>query len=143
MPQLESKNPVAVAKKITPLICAGCKKIIATLNMALFAEVWDSKTDKIVAVYAAHKGSCDNVLEDELPEGQTTNWEEMSAAVIPARFVRTVMTTLNRMKDEPQLYTEQGFDDWKRMLLILSQYVCRETTPDERAVLEHLDDFGL
>ena len=138
------RKPVAVAKEIAPLVCASCKKDIEDLELGLYALVIEKETKQIVGVYFAHKGTCDHALEKEaVKSGRTTKWTQLSDATIPQRFMEILITTINQLRSQKGRWSAQGWDKWKKALLVMSQYAFRETSSEERKRLEVLVSIPL
>ena len=132
-----------ITSEFIPLYCASCgKELIESLNYedyhAVICRVREdntiTNTRKIIDVYCACKGKCDRELENEYFEkqGAMTSWDDLSDLMIPALFIKRVLTTMNALRLGSVEFTDDAYEKEKDFILAMSQKVLREMTEDER-----------
>ncbi len=132
-----------IIDEYVPITCEACgKDLLESLYheeyhglVASVEKVDDSSgKTKIEKIYFSCKGTCDRNLEKqcwniyETPAG----WKDLSDLVIPADFLRWILSSLNRLNSGKYEYTEDAFEKEKQLIIALSQKVFREMTENER-----------
>jgi hypothetical protein len=139
MPRSQPK-PVAITGDVKPIECCQCGEEIEDFGLGVYAEVRDSD-DHVEDVYWAHKNDCDRTLEAKARrQGHSTRWEDLSDMIIPREFLKAIMASMNRQREDER-WSDQAFDKWKKLLILLAQYVVRPTTSTEREALEMIDSL--
>jgi Restriction endonuclease len=124
-----------------PIECKKCgKELIESLNQehynAVICRVVSSEDNfkKIIDVYWACKGECDRSLESYYYSNHSaiTRWQDISDLVIPVIFANWILSTMNRLRQSPEQYTDEAFKKEKQFILAMCQKVLREMTDDER-----------
>lgn len=131
-----------------PLKCHVCEKDILQemyyktyTGLIAYAEEMNFREDKTLItykfIYWACKGKCDKKLERYYYDkhGLTTSWTDIGDLVIPALFIKFILTTLNQLHSKKYKYDGDTFKKEKEFILALSQKVLRETTDEERQIV--------
>jgi hypothetical protein len=99
------------------------------------------------AVYWACK-DCDYSIERKiiLVDKKGTGWEDIGDLVIPAFFIKWILSIMNGIERKISRFSPQAYSDLKYFIMAISQKVMREMTESEKqrfkSLLE-LDAFGL
>ena len=137
-----------VLDEYLPIVCDVCGK---DLLEALYREDYNGLVAQVVRhekvtgtptvekMYFACKGKCDKQLDKACFEEfhEVAGWEDLSDLIIPAEFLRWIISTLNRMRDGEK-YTDDAFTKEKHLIMALSQKVFREMTERERERFQDL-----
>ena len=125
-----------------PLKCKCCKtdllkKLYESTYTGLIAFVinnkeinstYDNETVQIIDdIYWACKGECDRSLELK-----NTGWEDIGDLVIPAYFVKWVLSIMNNIENGTHRYSPLAYFKLKEFIMALSQKVMREMTENEK-----------
>lgn len=127
-----------VMDEYQPLYCKLCGK---DLLIELFKEgcggniVYAHNTNKhkIESVYCVCSKDCDKTYERDLylSKGYITKWHSLKDLLIPVEFLRYIITSMNRIRDGLDTYTEEAYVQKKEILIKLSQRILRYTTSSE------------
>lgn len=132
-----------IANEYIPLKCKNCNKDILeemyekSYNAIIsFVTKRDQENSRvhIQDIYWACKGECNRELEKYYWDKyqSTTKWEDISDLIIPSLFLRWIMGTLNNLRSERWVYSDEAFDKGKDFIMALSQKVFREMTKEEK-----------
>ncbi len=128
-----------ITSELIPLECEHCgKELIESLNNETYGAVVchvisNDDSEKIIDIYWACKGTCDTKLEEKYHrQSATTAWEDITDLVIPAMFLRWVLTSMNQMRENPEMYSDEAYKKHKHFIMAMSQKVLREMTEDEK-----------
>jgi len=135
--------------KYIPLECASCGKDIlqelssidyrAVIALANNGDQSDGAIH-VEDVYWACKGECDRTFEGSLYEtrGLITGWEDISDLLIPAWYMKWILTIINELHSGSYKYSEPAWKKMKEFILAMGQRVLREMTDNERKRVVHL-----
>lgn len=140
---LDNKRSANIFNKYEPLLCEACGKDL--LDPSLVADYHGNvifayerefyeKTGKIkyVRIYCACKGKCDTTLERKMYEqNYGTSWNDISDVIIPINYLKFIMGVINRMRSGEDVYTDEAFDQLKKIILDLGQVTLREQSAKE------------
>lgn len=121
-----------------PLLCEVCKKdILLELykdgkgGNIIYAKNTTSR--QIENVYCVCLGSCDRYLEKKLfaTRRLITAWHSLSDALIPANYLRFVISVMNGLKKDVNKYTDEAYEQEKDIIIKISQRVLRFTNNQE------------
>ena len=139
-----TSKPVQVAQVYEPLACERCGNDLLEVDFGILAlaRPWrggdPSNRRCISRVYWACAGRCDEEMEAIYShEGYYTDWELIADLSIPDVFLSWFIEIVNRINEgnvEPE-----AFEKIKLFILMMSQMVMRETTPEERERLQDLN----
>jgi hypothetical protein len=136
----EHPRPANLFDQYEPLSCKYCGKdlLLNRDNHGVIVFVRDlsvTHVEKIVAIYWACKGQCDELLEKSYKGYGTAGWEDISDLMIPGKYVQWLMAHLNRLRCNADEYTDEAFSDLKKFLLRVAQIVIR---PQSKKQVERL-----
>ncbi len=100
-------------------------------------------SEHIHDVFSVCKGPCDDMRSRNLKEGFYTNWQDIGDIIIPAKFIKWTLATLNLIKSGQNTYEDIAFKKEKEFIITISQKVMREMTQEERNRIGTLNDYGL
>ena len=144
------KEPSNLLTEYVPLKCNKCGRDLLNRNVledydgvVVFVEDIEyfrlnyPKT-KFVDIYFACKGTCDEDLEDyHFKLGRTNGWEDISDLIIPYKFLQFLMSIMNRIRAEEDIYTDEAFEKLKDFIIALSQIVMKnQSEEDIKRILE-------
>ena len=130
-----------ITSQYEPLSCEVCgkdllRKLMVTENAGNLVYVEDMAAGpptKYYAVYAVCRGECDDVIQDRAKAmKRMTGWKSLQDLIIPVEFLRYVLTTVNRIRDGNDVYTDEAYAQEKAIMISLAQKVLRMTTERER-----------
>lgn len=136
-------GPSLIYGKYYPLKCEVCgkdliKKGVADNYQGIVALALDmdyfNKTDgeeKITQVYCACKGKCDRIMESRCTGNVITKWQDISDLTIPYQFLNWVMGILNQIREGKVIYTDEAFEQIKKVTLNIAQVVMRQPSVKE------------
>ena len=152
-----------VFNKYLKLECRQChkdllKRIYEDTYTGLIAFVFEYKDIKnekgenvkveiIEDVYWACKGDCDARIDHHIKGTlkKYTGWEDIGDLVIPAHFVKWVLSVMNGIENGTSKYTPDAYKKLKYFIMAISQKVMREMTEKERErfkTLMEIDAYG-
>lgn len=135
----ETKPIHLVCDEYQPLLCEVCSKdLLLELYTGkrggniIFAH--KSSSRQYEHIYAVCAGRCDKYLEEKLfsTEGLITAWCSLSDITIPINYLRHIFSTMNRIRENIDSYTDEAYSQEKDILLKLAQKVLRYTNNQER-----------
>jgi len=111
-----------------PILCDVCGK---DLLEELYSEQYTSVIAQAIKrdlsnhrhyvhdVYFACKGPCDQKLDKHFWDNHecTTSWEDIGDLMIPSMFLRWVLTTMNQIKSEEYVYSENAYKKEKQFIM--------------------------
>lgn len=126
-----------------PLECCVCgKDLLESMftesykGLVAYLERYDKSDEKyhVEEIYFACKGECDEKKRTQLFEKYQTvaGWKDLSDLIIPADFIKYIITTMNQLHSGRYIYSEQARKKEKELFIALSQKVLREMTDKER-----------
>jgi len=101
----------------------------------------------IDSVYWACK-ECDYSIERKVAivDKKATGWEDIGDLVIPAFFIKWILSVMNGIEQKTSRYSPQAYKDLKYFIMAISQKVMREMTESEKnrfkSLLE-LEAYGI
>ena len=129
----EKFSPSNILSEYSPLSCDFCGVDLLThkkYNLGLIAFVLQSDTNLVIDIYWACKGTCDKTLDRKYP-GYITSWEDISAIMIPSKYLSWICAILNRMRDGDDVYTVEAFEKLKKFLICLGQMVLKNQSEED------------
>ena len=149
-----------VFNKYLSLECKHChkdllKRIYEYEYTGLIAFVYDYKKTEnekgeeisyeiIDDVYWACKDGCDARIDYvKHTLNKDTAWEDIGDLVMPAHFVKWVLSVMNGIENGTSKYTPDAYKKLKYFIMAISQKVMREMTEKERERFKTLMELGL
>ncbi len=130
-----------VLAEYAPIQCESCgKDILLEMHKQEYTAnlVWVKRRDKetgesrIVDVYSACKGTCDQSLEAAAnKKGLTTSWHDITDLAIPPEYLRSIIAMINRIRSGDDIYEDDAFEKIKTFYIRMAQKVLRFTTEKE------------
>lgn len=128
------------------LRCDCCQKDLLDLKtlssyQGLISCVIDEK-NCIHDIYFACQ-NCNYTLENIILKeyGYITKWEDISDLIIPAWYLKFVLTFINEIHTKEVIYTDKAIKKLKHFLASLGQIVFREMTEKERERVVELQEI--
>lgn len=129
------RNPSRILSEYMPLKCAVCgTDLLAPENSdhGIVGFVTDPATHKCSCCYTACRGSCDYKLDAYYAaDGQYTGWNDINDLLIPTVFLQKNMAIINQLHDGYLDFDDKGLEDYKSILIAISQYVFRQQSDAE------------
>lgn len=141
-----------ILDKYVPLNCKVCDKDILEemYNEQYFANYvqvysYENNINHIHDVYWACKGECDNRLNHHYRKNEKlyTNWEDIGDIVIPYKYLKWTIATLNQIESGNYVYDKTAFEKEKEFMIAMSQKTMREMTEEEKERVKTLQEFGI
>lgn len=145
------KEPSNLLTEYVPLKCNKCGRDLLHRNVledydgvVVFVEdieFYESNypKTKFVDIYCACKGTCDEDLEDyHFKLGHTNGWEDISDLIIPYKFLQFLMSIMNRIRAEEDIYTDEAFEKLKDFIIALSQIVMKNQSEEDIKRIQEL-----
>ncbi|WP_185966783.1 restriction endonuclease [Clostridium sp. HBUAS56017] len=145
--RLDDKAPSNLLNKYMPLKCACCGKDLLKRDLLedyagviVFVEesglnkgfTADFEKTKIVDIYWACKGTCDDKLTQYyINQGYVNGWEDISDIIIPYKYLQWIMSIFNRIRDEDDIYTDVAFVKLKNFIIAVSQIVFKNQSKED------------
>lgn len=150
-----------VFNQYLPLECKKCevdllKRIYEDTFTGLIAFVYKyeeietgdgniKNVEVIDDIYWACKGECDEKI-DFFIKSQTdkyTGWEDIDDLVIPAHFIKWILSVMNGIENGSVKYTKDAYEKLKYFIMAISQKVMREMTEKEKNRFKDLLELSL
>jgi hypothetical protein len=140
-----------LSENYIPLNCKVCgidilQEMFKNQYHANFVQIHsfkDKGIEHIHDVYWACKGQCDDVIRLNLPKGKYTNWQDIGDIVIPIKYVKWILDTINLIESGRNTYEPKALTKEKEFIIAISQKVVREMTQEEKDRVGTLDNYGL
>nr|WP_322624063.1 hypothetical protein [uncultured Flavobacterium sp.] len=139
-----------ISDQYIPLECKTCnkdilKEMFENQYHANYVQIYsyEGGIQKILDVYWACKGSCDDIRNVNLPKGVVTNWRDIGDIIIPTKYVIWILDIINSITSETCIYEKRALEKEKEFIITISQKVVREMTQEERDRIGSLKDYGL
>lgn len=138
----EATTPTTIWDSYSPLNCKVCDKDLLLERSGIVALVTRFASDNALEtldVYWACKGECDGRVQAYWrAKGHYSHWEDISTIAVPLLFMRWVMASLNNIRSGGERYTDTAFEKFKEFTLAVAQLVVRETSEEEREMIEQV-----
>lgn len=126
--------------------CIKCGADITEGREGIFVQ-WDkstfdghSNTRAIRETYCCCRGKCDKeLIAERSGSDYHDKWDDLHDRRIPVYFIRVVMSLLNELQNGDS-FSEESFEEEKRVILELFPYVARDMTKKE---LERVQELGM
>lgn len=134
--------PSKILASYEPLKCAVCG--IDLLNPenddhGIVGFVTDPATHKCVHCYTACRGNCDEKMEAYYAaRRQYTGWNDINDLLIPTIFLQKNMAIINQLHDGLLEFDDDGLEEYKQILIRISQYVFRHQTENDLSRIKQL-----
>lgn len=130
---INDKAPSNLLEDYKSLFCEGCGKDLLEnpdnyggIVVFVTSLKEDKSKDKIVDIYFSCKGNCDDYLEEKaFKNGCVTAWNDISDLIIPFAYLKFIMSILNRLKNQEDIYEEDAYEKLKEFIIAISQIVLR------------------
>ncbi|WP_019878551.1 hypothetical protein [Succinispira mobilis] len=139
--EIDGKNiPSKIFDSYQPLSCIVCGKDLLkverkeNVNHGIIGMVIDSDTEnnKCTECYVACIGECDRRAQAYYwQNGKITAWDELSDLLIPTIYIRRYMALINQLQSGEMEMEDKALEDYKKILLCVSQYVFRHQSARE------------
>ena len=141
--EFQSKRlPSKILPSYEPLKCAVCGvDLLSPENEdhGIVGFVMDPQTHKCVHCYTACRGDCDERMEAYYSaRRQYTGWNDINDLLIPTLFLQKNIAIINQLHDGELEFNSNGLEEYKQILIRVSQYVFRHQTEDEWKRVESL-----
>jgi hypothetical protein len=101
-------------------------------------ELIDYPKRKIVDVYWACKGRCDDRLRAASPKNTLTGWEDIADLRIPLVFIKWMFMLVNRIKENIDTYEDEAYEKHLKFILAMFQTVMKNTSEGQKERIEIL-----
>lgn len=134
--------PSKILASYEPLNCAVCG--IDLLNPenkdhGIVGFVMDPTTHKYIHCYTACRGYCDEKMEAYyMALGQYTGWNDINDLLIPTLFLQKNMAIINQLHNRSLEFDDIGLEEYKQVLIRISQYVFRHQSEEELNRIQEL-----
>ncbi len=134
--------PSKILASYEPLKCAVCG--IDLLNPenddhGIVGFVTDPTTHKCVHCYTACRGNCDEKMDAYYAaRRQYTGWNDINDLLIPTIFLQKNMAIINQLHDGLLEFDDDGLEEYKQILIRISQYVFRHQTENDLSRIKQL-----
>ena len=92
----------------------------------------DPHAHKGVHCYAACRGNCDYKMEAfYASRGTYTGWNDVNDLMIPTIYLQKNMAIINQLHSNNLEFDDQGLEEYKQILIAISQYVFRHQSEEE------------
>lgn len=142
----ENPSPAQILEEYTPLPCCICGRDLLCIEepkdrySGLIGFAMDTAEHKYIDVYSACKGKCDRIMRARYREQHySTAWEDIGDMSIPTIYLRKYMALANQLYSGSHQFSEESFNKFKKILIIISQLVFRHQSKRE---LERVDDLS-
>lgn len=141
--EVERKRlPSKIMTSYEPLNCAACGiDLLCPDNddHGIVGLVMDPKIHTCMHCYTACRGSCDRKMEARYATRNLyIGWNDINDLLIPTIFLQKHMAILNQLHDGTLEFNAEGLEEYKRILVIISQYVFRQQTDADLDRIEQL-----
>lgn len=127
--------PSRILDKYEPLNCAVCGADILSSEKqdhGVIGFVMNPKTHKYCHCYAACRGNCDYKMEAfYASRGTYTGWNDVNDLMIPTIYLQKNMAIINQLHSGDLEFDNQGLEEYKQILIKISQYVFRHQSEEE------------
>lgn len=141
-------TPSKILDKYTPLPCCICGRDLLSAEHAddlyngMIGFVIDRKTQEYVSIYAACKCKCDQIMQARFKEsGFITNWDDIGDLAIPTIYLSRFLALLNQFHSGKCRFSDDAFDEYKDVLISLSQLVFRQLTKVQESRVIRISEF--
>lgn len=138
----QKRLPSKILASYEPLKCAVCG--IDLLNPenkdhGIVGFVTDPTTHKCVHCYTACRGYCDEKMEAHYAAlRQYTGWNDINDLLIPTLFLQKNMAIINQLHDGVLEFDDNGLEEYKQILIRISQYVFRHQSEKDLNRIQQL-----
>lgn len=139
-------TPTMIFDEYKPLPCCICGRDLLCVDnpderyMGMIGFALDPKTNRYIDAYSACKGKCDRIMRARYrSQNYSTAWEDIGDMSIPTIYLRKCMALANQLYSGRHQFSEESFNNFKKILIILSQLVFRHQSKKE---LERIDDLS-
>lgn len=134
--EAENRNtPSRILETYQPLNCAVCGQDILDAkhpDHGIIGFVMNPHTHKCVHCYAACRGNCDYKMEAfYASRGTYTGWNDVNDLMIPTIYLQKNIAIINQLHDGILEFDDQGLEEYKQILIKISQYVFRHQSDEE------------
>lgn len=134
--EVNHQSPANLFDKYKPLVCCYCGKDLLSEKTGIIAFVEDidsgESSNKIIDIYWACKGDCDDILENRyIKKGLITEWEDISDIIIPYKYLKWNIAIMNRLRDKDDDYDQKAFEKLKEFIIGISQLALRNQSDDD------------
>ena len=141
----EHPSPANIFGEEPDLSCHYCRKSLLVPEIHGIVVVWtrrrpegESPNEETVAVYWCCNDRCDQALAARYRhERFSDSWEDIPDLTIPIVYLRWIMSMLNELRGGDR-YSDEAFDNMKKLLINLFPLVSRHMTTDEKARVQSL-----
>ena len=99
----------------------------------------DPTTHKYIHCYTACRGYCDEKMEAYYTAlGQYTGWNDINDLLIPTLFLQKNMAIINQLHNRSLEFDDIGLEEYKQILIRISQYVFRHQSEEELNRIQEL-----
>lgn len=142
----QNHSPADVFSEPSELRCLHCGADLLNPKVSGILVVWRTmpsadEAPRTEHVYWCCKGSCDRALgSGHRYEDLIDAWEDLPDLIIPVAYIRCVMALLNQLSGAMK-YSDEAFQNYKRLLLSLFPHVARHVNDDERQRMSDLSEI--
>lgn len=134
--KLRNSLPTLLLAEYQPLHCAVCGKDLLKHKpdgIIIFAKKFGS--NEIEDVIPVCRGNCDRAYEAYLrKKGYGNGWESIEDFTLPTIYLKRQLAMINNLfyPNPAELFSSNGIEAYKTVLIALSQLSLRECTEEER-----------
>lgn len=139
----ENPRPVKLFNEVTQLHCEICKKELLNTDLIkksiiVFYYEFNSKTasKNYIKISTCCKGNCDRQLREQM--NMLSGWEDLSDLKSPLIYLRKVISLINSLHDQHNIYSEDAINSLKTIFIQLFPFVCRELNQQDRKLINEL-----
>ena len=141
--ETENKRlPSKILASYEPLKCAVCGIDLLdpeNEDHGIVGFVTDPKTHKCIHCYTACRGDCDDKMDAHYAAlRQYTAWNDINDLLIPTLFLQKNMAIINQLHNGALEFEDEGLEEYKQILIRISQYVFRHQSEAELRRIQQL-----
>lgn len=127
--------PSKILSAYEPLKCVVCGiDLLEPENEdhGIVGFVTDPQKHKCVHCYTACRGYCDEKMQAYYARcKQYTGWNDINDLIIPTIFLQKNIAIINQLHEGSLEFDDNGLEEYKQILIKISQYVFRHQSEDE------------
>ena len=133
-------TPSHIIDEYSPLKCCVCgADLLSTDRTDHGLVVFVNNKDRFYHCYTVCKGTCDRTMDRHyFLEGFTTGYEEINHLLIPTFFISKVFSIIKQLQNNELLLTPEALEEYKTILLTISQYTLRHQSDTELETAKRL-----
>lgn len=129
------KTPSQILSSYMPLKCSVCgTDLLAPTHTdhGIIGFAMRPKTNKCFSCYAACRGDCDCIMESYYTSrGIYTGWNDVNDLLIPTIYLQKNFAIINQLHDGDLEFEDKGLEEYKDVLMAISQYVFRQQSEED------------